>query len=947
MESMHDGIDKLYEFIRARSRIFGHGWTSTGDEATGSAPSATSKAAPASSQESTESTTYGREGFRKRFQQQQETADDLDLEIDPITNRRLPKKPQNSSKIVKNPAKTFEGYRSQFQKFEPPASTEEPTSPEIVHSLKDRLKGYRRVGVEQSESPDPIQEGLKSYDEKVDYESRRFYDCEGIAVDYSDPVQNGLRDYDNKISDGKACPESSATPIKNLDPVQDGLADYDVKAGYRPSRPSERIEEQPRQPDPVSQAFEDYVSRTERPTIVQSSDSKLDPLDPVEQAIRDYEGSNTFKQAQKKKEGEILLKAIQYYEANFKHDPTKLTGRRLDAEELNPVLEAMQTYESATTEKSSNADGSQEPLNPFLKACREYQTSRASMQAKTSSPDASREHLHQPQKCPVQEGLKEYDAKVNNYEKPTSGRRTVESLAFASTPSTQTGLKGIPEDTTEDLDLLRTSDVRAASGIIKSSPKETESQKSAKRRQLEDSFESVQKEQSSIDEAAAANKVHASRKLAEELQIEQSELLNHVAHARGRVNAKIAEVEAGWAPQTPEKKKITGNFVRDFPEEFEAKWTNTEASTEGLTSKSEGQEKVADPLVGLAPESFSRIPGTPRIQTSLDRSNSPKTGSSAAAQESTSPKPVSAVASSQGRSKSKADHLARNEQRLKERDLVREVRGIYEDEYGTIDSKHRQVPVPEPATVKPKSTTQPINSGQTIDPSVKTPEPTLYKILAYDPTMQSVSTASTTSIVPDSSDILTPAEVLLRLSNPSKFFPHFASLQSQGYEIVAGSGDVLVFRKVRSGSPILSQAEVKEDTPSEAHAKAISRERKRVTNPIDGMQSSSPITGDFASPTGFVNYDRHSHNHTSSDTEMPFKSNIDVRREEPVFSGRRNWDDEEGEEKPKNKSGKGKRLLVGAAWVAGCSYAVGVVSEFFRTGGVDGQRTRMRGFREE
>ena len=39
---------------------------------------------------------------------------------------------------------------------------------------------------------------------------------------------------------------------------------------------------------------------------------------------------------------------------------------------------------------------------------------------------------------------------------------------------------------------------------------------------------------------------------------------------------------------------------------------------------------------------------------------------------------------------------------------------------------------------------------------------------------------------------------------------------------------------------------------------------------------------------------------------------------------------------PKAK-GKGKRLLVGAAWVAACSYAVGVVSEFFRTGGMDGK----------
>ena len=140
---------------------------------------------------------------------------------------------------------------------------------------------------------------------------------------------------------------------------------------------------------------------------------------------------------------------------------------------------------------------------------------------------------------------------------------------------------------------------------------------------------------------------------------------------------------------------------------------------------------------------------------------------------------------------------------------------------------------------------------------------------------------------------------------------------------MAGSGDVLVFRKVRSGAPVLPKVE----TPAEAHEKAVNQERKRVTNPIDGMQS-TPITGDFASPTGFVNYD------LPRGSETPFKSNIDVRREEPVFSGRRIWEDEVEEERPKAK-GKGKRLLVGAAWVAACSYAVGVVSEFFRTGGMD------------
>jgi len=162
----------------------------------------------------------------------------------------------------------------------------------------------------------------------------------------------------------------------------------------------------------------------------------------------------------------------------------------------------------------------------------------------------------------------------------------------------------------------------------------------------------------------------------------------------------------------------------------------------------------------------------------------------------------------------------------------------------------------------------------------------------------------------------------LRLSNPAKFFPHFQPLQSQGYEIVSGSGDVLVFRRVRIGK----SASTERLSAQQAHH----AQRKRTTNPIDGMQG-SPIatTGDFASPTGFVNYD------LPRGSDPPFKSNIDVRREEPVFSGKSSWQ-EESKELPGRKKNRSKKVLVSAIWVAGCCYAVGVVAEFFKTGGIDG-----------
>lgn len=109
-----------------------------------------------------------------------------------------------------------------------------------------------------------------------------------------------------------------------------------------------------------------------------------------------------------------------------------------------------------------------------------------------------------------------------------------------------------------------------------------------------------------------------------------------------------------------------------------------------------------------------------------------------------------------------------------------------------------------------------------------------------------------------------------------------------------------------------------------------------MTNPIDGMQSIRPATGNFASPTGFVNHDLPEYH-----TEEPFKSGMEAGPEEHIDGGSgadwhgQGWEDRYARRRAGNK--RVKRLLVGAVWVGGLSYAVGVVAEFFRTGGTDGQ----------
>ncbi|PSS25819.1 hypothetical protein M430DRAFT_207074 [Amorphotheca resinae ATCC 22711] len=905
------------------------------------------------------------------FQSQHSASPEPEYEIDPITNRKVftNKSSEHDQNTFEVPVKTFKGYRSQFQEFKPPTpadSQSEVKSPEQV--LPNQKQDSASV------KPNSIDESLKEYETDESYKPYFAYEPDGKKPD---PVREGLKDYETKES---YKPYFAYEPDGKIpDPVREGLKEYETNESYKPYF---AYEPDGKRPDPVQEGLRDYDSRVSYesfPWGVPDKEVSQDSVrsDPVQEGLRDYDSKT-------------------YY---------------------GPVM-------------YNEPDG---------KSLQEH----ASIQESSKLPRIEDARLNQRISSPYKVLRRQDDA-----------------------------------DTREDLDLLRPSDVRAASGIIKGSKKETEAEKIAKRKELEADFQK-----------------HA---------VEDSELQSIASQIKGRVNSKPAEVSSDL-PAT--ERKMTGNFVRDFPEEFEKKWTAENNHSGILTPKpqtdawgydktpkglelsyeQEVQKSEQEFINGLAPtERYARRPDIPRIQTSLDRSGTQeedgKRESKATAMDSINPieeaqklrakyaniklqneldpyskepqgletnyeeelklkneadpyskkpqgletsyeeerkreqklaieadpyskkpqgletsydeerkleqklaieadpyskepqgletsyaeeqkleieadpyskKPqgletsyaeecaakqgegdLSVFVSSYGSPKrdedssKKRDTVSENESRRldnqkknvlkqKDRDLVRQIRSVYEEKYGTIDHKHRQVPE-EPKTSQYLDG----ESAQVVESTSEAPEPTLYKILAYDPTMQSISTAETTSIVPDTASALTPAEVLLRLSNPSKFFPHFEPLQAQGYEIVSGSGDVLVFRKVRSAGP----AEVKEE-PSPS-----SRDRmKKATNPIDGTQS-GPIatTGNFASPTGFVNHD------PPYGSNPAFKSNVDVRREEDVFSGKSNWS--RGTERPqqRKKMSLAKRMLLGAVWVGGLSYTLGVVSEYFKTGGIDG-----------
>ncbi|KAI0899927.1 hypothetical protein F4806DRAFT_454430 [Annulohypoxylon nitens] len=418
------------------------------------------------------------------------------------------------------------------------------------------------------------------------------------------------------------------------------------------------------------------------------------------------------------------------------------------------------------------------------------------------------------------------------------------------------------------------------------------------------------------------------RKTLEQSMISHNEA-SDVADREASSNIRESRAKSQNEGNNTSQRTFTGNYVRDFPEDFSGSWgtrashssSEPSISNEKAAHIQAAEKQYADQIsnlvnIGDSGPSMDKQQTGSKLEPALDRQES-------------------------GATEIKLDHDPITQAEVDP--YSKEPQGLETSYTKECDGEHSPTfkmygGEPEPPSVKAE--TQPgvfhLHSSYYRDPELdarspvsslapefkleptQTSEPTVYKILAYDSSTQQINIAETTSVVPDQATPLTPAEVLLRLSNPTKFFPHFAPLQAEGFEIVSGEGDVLVFRKIRNSKP----------TDSETGA---------PVNPIDlmGKSTALPNAAAFVSPTGFVNYDVPKVEEEPQTT--PFRSGIDVRREEPVFSGPKVTKEEAQKEKGKKKKGVGKRVLLGGAWVAGISYGLGVVSEYFKTGGVDGR----------
>ncbi|KAL3441251.1 hypothetical protein BJX65DRAFT_313998 [Aspergillus insuetus] len=172
-------------------------------------------------------------------------------------------------------------------------------------------------------------------------------------------------------------------------------------------------------------------------------------------------------------------------------------------------------------------------------------------------------------------------------------------------------------------------------------------------------------------------------------------------------------------------------------------------------------------------------------------------------------------------------------------------------------------------------------------PSSESSPAEVYRVFAYDPSSLRVTEAEAISSFQPPSEHLHPAEVLTHLANPAKFLPCLNKMRAEGYEIVSGGDNILVFRKA---------LEI-DDTQNV-------RNHESQSSVNSGTVETTP-----EQPTKF------------------YTGNQLLRAAEP----------QSRKEKPRSRTHNLlRRMLIGGAATAGTCYAIGVVVEYFRTGGEDG-----------
>lgn len=228
------------------------------------------------------------------------------------------------------------------------------------------------------------------------------------------------------------------------------------------------------------------------------------------------------------------------------------------------------------------------------------------------------------------------------------------------------------------------------------------------------------------------------------------------------------------------------------------------------------------------------------------------------------------------------------------------------------------------------------------DWSIQWAEPPVYKVLAYDSGNDMFSTATTSSNFTPHESPISIQDALSQLYQPARFVPHFAELQKEGYQVIFGTKDLLLFKKREDIKPsLVDHGLVK---PSDTQPQPITSLvepisiKGQAVNPIDGTaataskehaksRSNSAVTPSYVSP-GCPNH------WTKAESDSPLmrdakkehesKRSPRVHREERVFSGRKSGGRQRSELTAEEIELLRKLKGNGSGWASRLRWALGV-----------------------
>jgi hypothetical protein len=507
------------------------------------------------------------------------------------------------------------------------------------------------------------------------------------------------------------------------------------------------------------------------------------------------------------------------------------------------------------------------------------------------------------------------------------------------------------ESTSEDLDLLRASDIRASSRSSRQSKQGGEKTKREKRDKLEQDFESHLRDDDGLSVVFPNSILASSKKLSESVysmwhraRAKRMTWLGHKAQALSGngdsvVKNTIKSMECK-NQETPESEvngvsnvyKTSASPIQTFTPSQEVLDAEKESKARTLALRSATLEKVK--LEAKVRETEKAL--AQNLKAAYEDEYGPIT-----------------ITHRQGKDTVRLNQLAKetNEVNARAEDSnVRDKIALYEDALKTQRGARLEklkandarlesssAPGPPRCTSMPtgsQSTESAIEEKPTVEPvigkaaveakqessSPKAPPstiPSVYKVLAHGPWSSEIKIAETTSSVSALGDTeaqtLHPAEVLSRLDNVAYFLPHFADMEKQGYEIVSGGGNVLVFKKTRSPAEHADNTTKSSDAIAEGSSKPCTPSSRPASPGESVIKSLAP---DASSST--------------------------VRRQEDVFSGSgQTWHQQEGgsdsSSSGSSSSNPGseprwfrkmvKRVFLTGALTAAIAYIIGVIAE--------------------